>query len=156
MCHSGPMTEVTIRRATATDVPGIVALLADDTLGAQRESLDDLTPYQRAFEVIDADPHQYLVVARRAGELVGTLQLTFLAGLSRRGALRAQIEAVRVAGSARGLGLGETLIRWAVEEARSRGCVLVQLTSDRTRTDAHRFYDRLGFVDSHRGYKLTL
>jgi len=150
------MTDLIIRRATVTDVPGIVAMLADDTLGAVRESPDDLIPYHRSFKVIDADPHQYLAVAERDGELLGTLQLTFLPGLSRKGALRAQIEAVRVAAAARGLGLGQTLLRWAIDEARSRGCVLVQLTSDKSRTGAHRFYDRLGFTASHEGFKLGL
>jgi GNAT superfamily N-acetyltransferase len=95
-------------------------------------------------------------VAERHGEVVGTLQLSLLPGLSRRGALRAQIEGVRVARTARGLGLGPVLMGWAIEEARRRGCVLVQLTSDKARPDAHRFYDRLGFVATHEGYKLPL
>ncbi|HEY8372045.1 MAG TPA: GNAT family N-acetyltransferase [Pseudonocardiaceae bacterium] len=145
-----------IRRATAEDVPAIVAMLADDPLGATRESPDDLEPYLAAFRVLDADPHQYLAVADRDGEVVGTLQLTFIPGLSRRAATRAQIEGVRVRSDQRGSGLGAELISWAIEEARARGCRLVQLTSDRTRTDAHRFYERLGFEATHLGYKLTL
>lgn len=146
---------VTIRRARRADVPAIVALLADDPLGATREQPGD-PAYLAAFDVLDADPHQLLVVADLAGEVVGTLQLTFLAGLSRRGATRAQIEAVRVRSDQRGGGLGGTLVRWAVDTARDRGAALVQLTSDATRTDAHRFYERLGFVSSHVGMKLAL
>ena len=150
------MTDVVIRRATATDVAGIVAMIADDHLGATRESTDDLTPYLRAFEQIDADPNQVLVVAERNQELVGTLQLTIIPGLSRRGSTRGLIEAVRVAAPARGSGLGTTLIRWAIEESRTRGCTLVQLTSDKTRTNAHRFYTNLGFTNTHEGFKLKL
>ena len=148
--------DIEIRRATADDVPAVVGLLADDDIGAARESVDDLTPYRKAFEVIDGDPSEFLAVAERHGEVVGTLQLSLLPGLSRRGALRAQIEGVRVARTARGLGLGPVLMGWAIEEARRRGCVLVQLTSDKARPDAHRFYDRLGFVATHEGYKLPL
>ncbi|HEX3592614.1 MAG TPA: GNAT family N-acetyltransferase [Pseudonocardiaceae bacterium] len=146
---------VTIRRARRADVPAIVALLADDPLGATREQPGD-PAYLAAFDVLDADQHQLLVVADLAGEVVGTLQLTFLAGLSRRGATRAQIEAVRVRSDQRGGGLGGTLVRWAVDAAKDRGAALVQLTSDATRTDAHRFYERLGFVSSHVGMKLAL
>jgi GNAT superfamily N-acetyltransferase len=150
------MTDVVIRRATATDVPGILALLVDDQIAVGREDLSDLTPYQRAFEAIDADDNQLLVVAERNGELLGTLQLTFIPGLSRRGASRGLVEAVRVAASARGLGLGTTLMEWAVQESRARGCALVQLTSDKSREDAHRFYTRLGFENTHEGFKLAL
>ncbi|TCC20612.1 GNAT family N-acetyltransferase [Kribbella sindirgiensis] len=150
------MNDVVIRRATASDVAAIVAMIADDQLGATRESLDDLTPYLAAFEQIDADPNQLLVVADRNDEVIGTLQLTIIPGLSRRGSTRGLIEAVRVAAPARGSGLGSTLIRWAVEESRTRGCTLVQLTSDKTRTDAHRFYTNLGFGNTHEGFKLKL
>ncbi|MEU4197018.1 GNAT family N-acetyltransferase [Kribbella sp. NPDC026611] len=150
------MTAIAIRRATAADVPAIVAMIADDQLGSTRESLDDLTPYLRAFAQIDADSNQLLMVADRNDEVIGTLQLTIIPGLSRKGSSRGLIEAVRVAEQARGSGLGTTLIQWAIEESRARGCSLVQLTSDKTRTDAHRFYDRLGFVNSHEGFKLKL
>jgi GNAT superfamily N-acetyltransferase len=150
------MNDVLIRRATASDVAAIVAMIADDQLGATRESLDDLTPYLKAFEQIDADPNQLLMVADRNDEVIGTLQLTIIPGLSRRGSTRGLIEAVRVAAPARGSGLGTTLIRWAIEESRSRGCTLVHLTSDKTRTDAHRFYTNLGFTNSHEGFKLKL
>ncbi|EST37484.1 hypothetical protein N566_12780 [Streptomycetaceae bacterium MP113-05] len=146
----------TLRRATRDDVPALVALLADDALGARRESLDDLTPYDRAFTHIDADPNQHLAVAEHDGQIVGTLQLTLIPGLSRKGSTRALIEAVRVHADARGTGLGTRLIEWAVEESRRQGCALVQLTSDASRTDAHRFYERLGFTGSHVGFKLPL
>jgi GNAT superfamily N-acetyltransferase len=149
--------EVQLRRATAVDVPALVALLADDPVGAGRETPDgDMSGYHRAFAAIDADPHQLLVAATDGDRVVGTLQLTFIPGLSRGGALRAQVEAVRVHADSRGRGLGEALLTWAVDEARRRGCALVQLTTDKSRHDAHRFYDRLGFLASHEGYKLLL
>ncbi|TDO66587.1 putative N-acetyltransferase YhbS [Kribbella sp. VKM Ac-2571] len=150
------MNDVVIRRATASDVAAIVAMIADDQLGATRESLDDLTPYLAAFEQIDADPNQLLMVADRNDEVIGTLQLTIIPGLSRRGSTRGLIEAVRVAAPARGSGLGAMLVQWAVEESRTRGCTLVQLTSDKSRTDAHRFYTNLGFANTHEGFKLKL
>jgi GNAT superfamily N-acetyltransferase len=131
-------------------------MLADDPLGATRETPDDPAPYEDAFVRIDADPGQHLVVAERDGRVVGTVQLTVIPGLSRRGATRALIEAVRVHREERGGGLGTQLIEWAVEEARRRGCAVVQLTSDATRTDAHRFYERLGFAASHVGFKRML
>ncbi|SER54365.1 L-amino acid N-acyltransferase YncA [Lentzea xinjiangensis] len=146
----------TIKRATAADVGPIVAMLADDPLGAGREKPGD-PAYLRAFEVIDADPHQYLAVAvDDEGQVAGTLQLTFTSGLSRLGMTRATVEAVRVRSDQRGRGLGERLIRWAIDEARARGCGMVQLTTDASRTDAHRFYERLGFTASHVGMKLAL
>ncbi|GEB53145.1 GNAT family acetyltransferase [Streptomyces cacaoi] len=151
-----PPDELTVRRATGDDVPDIVAMLADDPLGAARENPADLGPYRAAFARIDEDPNQHLVVAALDGKTVGTLHLTVIPGLSRRGATRALIEAVRVHGDARGSGLGTRLIEWAVAEARRLGCVLVQLTSDATRIDAHRFYERLGFEASHLGFKMQL
>jgi GNAT superfamily N-acetyltransferase len=147
---------VIIRPATEADLAGIVALLADDDLGAARESPADLAPYRRTFELINSDPSELLAVAERDGRLIGTLQLSVLPTLSHRGALRGQIESVRVAGSERGRGIGEQLIKWAVEQARARGCAMVQLTSDQRRQHAHRFYLRLGFTASHQGFKLSL
>ena len=152
----GPV--VVLRRATADDVPAVVRLLAEDHLGAGRERLDgddDLAVYLDAFAAVDADPAQTLVVGERDGEVVATLQRGVLPGLSRRGARRAQVEAVRVREDVRGSGLGTAMLRWVVDEARDRGCAVVQLTTDASRTDAHRFYERLGFVASHRGYKLS-
>ncbi|HEY4019950.1 MAG TPA: GNAT family N-acetyltransferase [Pseudonocardiaceae bacterium] len=130
-------------------------MLADDELGARREKPGD-PRYLAAFEALDADPNQFLAVAELDGEIVGTLQLTYLAGLSRLGATRAQIEAVRVRTDQRGTGLGTVLFEWAIEQARQQGAVLVQLTTDASRVDAHRFYERLGFVASHVGMKLAL
>ncbi len=150
------MTNIEIRRATDGDIESIAALLADDSIGAGRESLEDLAPYRAAFAAVDADSSELLVVAVREGVVVATLQLSVIPGLSRRGALRGQIEGVRVAASVRGGGLGAALIEWAIDEARRRGCDIVQLTSDKARTDAHRFYDRLGFRATHEGYKLLL
>ena len=148
---------VLLRRATAGDLPALVALLADDPLGASREEPDgDLAAYRRAFDLIDADPAHLLVAAVVGDAVVGTLQLTFLPGLARRGALRAQLEAVRVAAGERSRGLGAAMVEWAVEEAGRRGCGLVQLTTDKSRSEAHRFYERLGFVASHEGLKLAL
>lgn len=148
-----------LRRAVDTDVPAIVDLLAADQLGASRDGIQggDLTPYQRAFEAIDVDPaHLLLVVTAADAAVVGTMQVSFIPGLARRGALRAQIEAVRVHAAHRGRGLGREMFTWAIDEARRRGCALVQLTTDKARTDAHRFYERLGFVASHEGLKLLL
>ncbi|MFE0178134.1 GNAT family N-acetyltransferase [Streptomyces sp. NPDC059002] len=150
------MGDLEIRPAVVDDLPAIVGMLADDPLGAARESPDDLTPYVAAYERLADDPNQHMVVAVREGRVVGTLQLTIIPGLSRKGAIRSIIEAVRVHADERGSGLGTRFIEWAVEESRRQGCQLVQLTSDATRTDAHRFYERLGFTASHVGFKLQL
>ena len=150
---------VILRRAEASDVPGIVGLLAADQLGATRDGaggVEDLAVYQAAFEAIDRDPAHLLVVAQSGPDLVATMQLSFLPGLARRGALRAQIEAVRVHQAYRNRGLGEALFTWAIDESRRRHCALVQLTTDKSRTSAHRFYERLGFAATHEGMKLVL
>jgi len=147
-----------IREAIEDDLPAIVALLADDEQSSGREDTSlPLDPrYLAAFRALDASPDQMLVVAEIDGRLVGTQQLSFLPGLSFRGALRGQIEGVRIASDLRGQGLGGTLIEWAVAECRRRGCALVQLTSKNTRAGAHRFYQRLGWDQSHTGFKLKL
>lgn len=150
------MGDLEIRPTAEDDIPAVVAMLADDPLGAQRESPHDLSSYLAAFERLSADPNQHLVVAVRDDRVVGTLQLTIVPGLSRRGATRSIIEGVRIHADERGSGLGTQLIEWAVDESRRQGCHLVQLTSDKTRTDAHRFYERLGFSASHTGFKLQL
>ena len=150
---------VLLRLAREDDVPAIVELLAADQLGASRDGVrdaSDLAAYEQAFRAIAADPAHLLVVADADGLVVGTLQLSFLPGLARRGALRAQVEAVRIADGVRGGGLGAAMLQWAIDEARRRDCALVQLTSDKSRTSAHRFYERLGFVASHEGMKLKL
>ncbi|MDO9637655.1 MAG: GNAT family N-acetyltransferase [Pseudotabrizicola sp.] len=145
------------RKARAGDLATIVGLLADDDLGRQREDASrDLTAYQRAFEQIEADRNQFLCVAEEDGQVVGTLQLSFIPGLSRGGAKRGMIEAVRVAGDQRSKGVGRAMFDWAIATCRAEGCTLVQLTTDKTRPDAHRFYDALGFEASHVGYKLHL
>jgi ribosomal protein S18 acetylase RimI-like enzyme len=148
----------TFRSATAADLAAIIALLADDPLGAAREGPGPPAHpgYRAAFDAIEADPNGILLVAEEGGEVVGTLQLTFIPGLSRKGAWRGQIESVRVSGSRRGGGLGERMMRHAIALCQERGCTLVQLTTDKSRADAHRFYNRLGFEQSHYGYKLTL
>lgn len=152
------MENVTIRRAGASDLAAIIALLADDELGRTREDVS--TPlnnnYVAAFHAIQADPHQLLVVAVNREHVVGTLQLSFIPGLSRLGAWRGQIEAVRIAADHRRTGLGRNLVEWAVAQCRERGCQLVQLTTDKRRLDARRFYERLGSVATHEGYKLLL
>ncbi|MGH3449017.1 MAG: GNAT family N-acetyltransferase [Nocardioidaceae bacterium] len=149
-------TTYRLRRAERTDVAAIVDLIVADQIGATRDGGADLAPYRRAFEAINADPAQLLLVAVADERVVGTMQLTVIPGMARRGALRAQIEAVRVATDHRGNGLGGAMMRWAIEEARRRRCALVQLTTDKRRTDAHRFYARLGFTASHEGMKLRL
>jgi GNAT superfamily N-acetyltransferase len=156
---TGAPVPIVLRRAVPVDVTAIVALIAADQLGASRDGIRDTADraaYETAFAAIDADPAQLLVVAEAAEQVVGTLQLTFIPGLARRGALRAQIEAVRVAEAFRGGGLGSAMLGWAIDEARRRGCALVQLTTDKSRGDAHRLYQRLGFVASHEGMKLAL
>jgi GNAT superfamily N-acetyltransferase len=149
---SGPFT---VHRAEAPDVPALVALLRDDPIAAGRE-VAEAAPYASAFAAVDADPRQLLLVVRDAAGVAATMQVTFLAGLSRGGALRAQLEAVRVASRVRGSGLGSAFLEWVLDECRRRGAVLAQLTTDKRRTDARRFYERAGFVASHEGMKLDL
>ncbi|MBT2587765.1 GNAT family N-acetyltransferase [Arthrobacter sp. ISL-95] len=146
----------TLRQARKGDLPRILELLADDQLGAARENAEDLAPYERAFDAIDADPAHLLVAGELGGEVVATFQLSYIPGLSRKGSWRAQIEAVRVSGVLRGQGVGALMIQWAIDQARERGCSLMQLTTDKSRVGAHRFYERLGFVASHEGMKLAL
>jgi GNAT superfamily N-acetyltransferase len=151
-------TNVIFRSATEPDLAAIVTLLADDTIGAGREgdATDQLSAYLTAFREVSADPRNHLVVADIGGEVAGTLQLTYIPGISRMGTERAQIEAVRVGAAHRGRGLGREMIAWAVGQARERGCGLVQLTSDKRRFDAIRFYESLGFERTHEGLKLSL
>ncbi|HMS02331.1 MAG TPA: GNAT family N-acetyltransferase, partial [Gemmatimonadaceae bacterium] len=139
---------IIIRSARADDLSAVVRLLADDPLGATRETWADPlpTPYVEAFAAMERQGGNELLVALDGELVVGCLQLTCIPGISRRGAMRAQIEGVRVAASHRGRGLGEAMVRDAIERARAAGCVLVQLTSDASRADARRFYERLGFV----------
>ena len=149
---------IPFREARAEDLPRLVEMLADDTLGATRERFEDPLPaeYRAAFEAIAADPNQQLLVAERAGDVVGTLQLTFIPSITRLGAWRSQIEGVRVASEARGEGLGRALVEEALRRSRERGVKLVQLTTDKQRPDALRFYEDLGFTSTHEGLKLHL
>lgn len=150
------MTTLTIRRARAGDVPAVVRLLADDTLGRSREGDADDPVYLGAFAAIEASPDNALFVLTDDGRVIGCAQVTVIPGLSRRGATRVQVESVRVAADRRGEGLGQRLIAHVVDMARAAGCRTVQLTSDKSRADAHRFYERLGFKRSHDGFKLDL
>jgi GNAT superfamily N-acetyltransferase len=145
-----------IREAVRADLPAVVALLADDVLGRGRDFPVVDQAYERAFADIDADPRNFLVVADDSGQIAASMQVTYIPGLGRHGAERSLVEAVRVRSDRRGQGIGHQLMTWAIAEARARGCALVQLTSDKSRTDAHRFYTRLGFVGSHEGMKLVL
>jgi N-acetylglutamate synthase-like GNAT family acetyltransferase len=144
---------ITIRRARRGDVGAIVAMLADDHLGGARERIEQPLPeaYFKAFETVDRDPGIQLVVAEQEGRVIGCLQLCMLPGLSSQGAFRGLIEDVRVASDRRSQGIGEQLVRWAVAEARAKGCKLVELLTHNTRVDAQRFYERLGFQRSHVG-----
>jgi GNAT superfamily N-acetyltransferase len=151
-------TALTFRDATVNDLPAIVAMLADDQLGKAREdsSLPLDKGYINAFDAITRDENQRLIVVSKGAMLVGTMQLSFLPGLSSKGAWRGQLEAVRVASARRSEGIGAVMIDWAVLRCREKGCKSVQLTTNKSRKDAHRFYEKLGFVQSHEGYKLSL
>ncbi len=153
-----PDPRLLVRRAIESDLEAIVDLLADDALGRTRElpARPLAQSYREAWSEIQRDPNAELVVLELDGEVIGTLHLNFLRGLGIQGARRAQIEAVRIQSSRRGQRLGEFLIGWAIERARSAGCHVVQLTTNLTRTDAHRFYERLGFRATHAGMKLAL
>jgi len=152
------MRALSFRSATASDLPTIIGMIADDQLGQARDDarlpLDQR--YLDAFAAIERDPNQRLVLAEQDGAVIGCMQITFIPGISRRGAWRGQIESVRVARSKRGGGIGTAMFEWAIAECRRHGCSLVQLYTDKSRADAHRFYERLGFKASHEGMKLSL
>ena len=159
------MAQTIFRTATRADVPAILDLLSDDDIARARDAAAHRAPAVSeavdaacwaAFEAIDADHRNELIVAEQAGAVVGTCQLTFIPSLSRRGAERMTIEAVRVRADLRGHGVGRAMMRWSLDRARERGCGLAQLTTDKRRTDAHRFYADLGFEASHEGFKLAL
>lgn len=146
------------RVATIDDLPDIVAMLADDPLGQHREQFADPLPasYEMAFETIDADPHQELIVLESDGQIIGTMQLTFLQYLNYRGGVRLQIESVRIHRDFRGKSIGHRMMQWAIDRGTDRGVHVVQLTSDKQRPDAIRFYEKLGFRSTHEGMKLHL
>jgi ribosomal protein S18 acetylase RimI-like enzyme len=152
------MPGIFVRRAARGDVPDIVRMLADDMLGNQREKYQDPLPgsYYDAFEQIENDPYAELIVLEAENEIIGTLQIDFINGLSFQGGQLAQIEAVRVDSRQRGKGIGRAMLKWAIEYARAKKCRLVQLSSNSQRRDAQRLYLDLGFVASHVGMKLYL
>ncbi|WP_374378058.1 N-acetyltransferase family protein [Dongia sp.] len=152
------MAGLVFRRATRDDLEAIVDMLVDDYIGAKRE--DGSRPlnakYVAAFDAIAADPNQFLLVVEEAGEIVGSLQLSFIPGIARLGMWRGQIEGVRIKTSRRGGGLGHKMLDWAIAQCRAKGCELVQLAMDKSREDTLRFYESLGFKASHEGLKLDL
>ena len=152
------MNDILFRRAMRADLPAIVTLLADDSVNGHREKPGEplVEGYARAFEAIDADPNNVLIVGESAGALVATAQITFIPNLTQQGGMRAIVEGVRVSSACRSQGIGEKLMAYMTELARARGCVYVQLTTSKARVDAHRFYDRIGFVHSHLGFKRDL
>ncbi len=147
------------RKAAITDVPSIVAMLADDDLGKTRENFQVPLPaeYLTAFEYIDADPNQELIVVEDGNaEIIGTLQLSFIQYLTYRGGIRAQIEAVRIRKDKRGLGVGRAMVEWAIGRAKERDAHLLQLTTDKKRPETIKFYEDLGFKATHEGMKMHL
>lgn len=149
---------LTFRRAVEADLPFIVRLVAEDAVRDTGDKPDEPfhPSYVTALREIDDDPNQLLIVAELDGAAVGTLQLTFIPGIAALGTKRCLIEAVHIAPAHRNKGLGTEMIRWAIEQSRHRGCRMVQLTSNKKRLDAHRFYERLGFLKSHEGFKYYL
>lgn len=152
--------EATLRRATADDTDAVIALLADDPISAARgdvASADDRPAYAEALIEILAEPSNDLLVVELDGAIAGTLQLTSIPGMARRGARRLLVEAVRVRSDLRSSGIGSAVMRWVGEQAAPAvGVAMVQLTSDAARTDAHRFYEKLGYTGSHLGFKYTV
>jgi len=152
------MTKLTFRQAEKSDLPALVSMLADDELGQQREDISE--PLNQAyidnFTAIDSDPNNELVVVESDKSIVGMLQLTFIPYLTHTGSWRCLIEGVRIHKNYRGKGLGTDFFQWAIMRAKEKGCSIVQLTSDKQRPDAIRFYENLGFVASHEGFKLPL
>ena len=149
---------ITFRAAEKADLIKLVQMLADDPLGAQRENakLPLSKDYHDAFAQIDKDPNNELIVAEQAGQIIGMLQLTFIPSLTHQGAWRCLIEGVRIESQPRGQGLGKQMFQWAIDRAKQNGCLLLQLTSDKQRPDAIRFYQSLGFIASHEGLKLII
>ncbi|MBY0097954.1 GNAT family N-acetyltransferase [Mesobacillus maritimus] len=150
--------ELNFRLATEQDLDKIVAMIADDPLGSKREKYEQPLPvsYRKAFQAITADPNNELIVACKGNDIVGVQQITYTPYLTYQGGWRATIEGVRTRSSERGKGVGTDLIQWGIQRAKKRGCHLIQLTTDKKRKDALRFYERLGFKATHEGLKMTL
>ena len=151
-------TEITFREAKAEDLERIVEMLSDDLLGSKRERFELPLPssYEKAFKAIDADPNNELVVVNHKGKIVGVLQITFMPYITHQGGWRATVEGVRISSDVRGMGVGSQMIEYAIARAKERGCHLIQLTTDKQREDALRFYERLGFNATHEGFKMKL
>jgi GNAT superfamily N-acetyltransferase len=149
---------IIFRKANRTDVPEIARLLMDDNLGSSREQYNDNIPssYYSAFDAINLDKNNYLVVAELDGKIIDTMQLTFITYLTYQGGKRLQIEGVRIDKTVRGQGIGQEMFKWAIDKAKEEGCHVVQLTTDKKRPEALKFYKKLGFVDSHEGLKFHL
>ena len=154
----GLNTEITFREAKAEDLERIVEMLSDDLLGSKRERFELPLPssYVKAFKAIDADPNNELVVVNHKGKIVGVLQITFTPYITHQGGWRATVEGVRISSDVRGMGVGSQMIEYAIARAKERGCHLIQLTTDKQREDALRFYERLGFNATHEGFKMKL
>ncbi len=152
------MNQVLFRLAKGEDLLDIVRMLADDELGSQREEMEEplAEPYYSAFEQISCDPNHELIVAELAGKVIGTLHLIFIPSISYQGRLRAQVESVRVDRKYQSQGIGSEMMKWTIRRAQERGAHIMQLTTHKSRQDAHRFYERLGFKGSHLGMKLSL
>lgn len=155
------MANLTFRDAMPADIATIVGLShAGDARGTDTPPLDPATladpRYRAAFDEITADPGHRLIVAERDGEIVGTLQISFIPGMPNFGMKRGMLENVHIRVDQRGSGLGTEMVQWAIERCREAGCGLIQLTSNKVRHDAHRFYEKLGFTKSHEGFKLRL
>ncbi|GGD67903.1 GNAT family N-acetyltransferase [Croceicoccus mobilis] len=151
------MTRLLIRDATLADLPAIIALGEDDPVAVARDPVAvPVSEHEAAFALIEADPGERLLVAEIAGTVIGSFQLSFIPGIARRGTWRGMIESVRVTPTMQGRGIGRLMMLWAIDACRAKGCHTVQLTSATNRPDAHRFYERLGFHPTHRGYKLKL
>jgi GNAT superfamily N-acetyltransferase len=152
------MEELTFRLATIENVPDIIKMLSDDAIGVTREKVSDVLSnnYINAFEIINNDPNQELTIVEMDGDKVATFQLTFIQYLTHEGGLRAQVEAVRTSSKYRGRGIGKKIFEYIIDRAKKRGCFLLQLTTDKKRPDAIKFYERLGFNATHEGMKLKL
>jgi GNAT superfamily N-acetyltransferase len=153
-----PQMTLTFRDAAPDDLPFIIAMVVEDSVISTGDDPADASDadYLDALAAMTSDPNNRMVVAELQGKPVGTIQLTFIPGLMRRGMWRLLVEVVHIAAAHRNKGLGTEMMHWAIDQARTRNCGMVQLTSNKKRVDAHRFYERLGFLKSHEGFKYYL